>query len=130
MTVQGPSLAAVTLRQTVPKQPFPGGVTTLTAFPVTSGIPGEAVISSQTSILSDGRLQVAVVVGEGASRAKQVRYRLWDGETLVTETERDLSQVPVYVHRLSPPEGANVTRVEAALLDSAGNLIDHFELTP
>lgn len=129
LTVHSSDVAAVTLRQKAPVQPFPDGVTTLTTFPVTAGIPTAAVATSSLSLLSSGALQIALVTEGMTPRPGSVDYRVWDGDSLIGEYHKQLNpRQSIFVHRIAAGLGASSTRIDVRLADSSGQEIRSFSM--
>ena len=130
LAVQGPPLAALTLRQNLPALPFPQAVPTLTTFPVTAGVASAVALASTLRLLSSGQLELTLDTSSLADPIRAVTYRLYNGNTRMGDFRKELQGNGRYVHRLDIGNGSTVTAAEVILLGSDGSEIGRFRLKP
>ncbi|RPJ54713.1 MAG: hypothetical protein EHM23_28340 [Acidobacteria bacterium] len=127
LTIEGPALAAVTLRQNAPPVPFPQAVPVLTTFPVTAGVASTVAAASSLRLSSSGGLEVTLDTTSLADPARVVTYRFYNGNALVGSSRRELSGAGRHVHNLDV-DGSSVTAVEVILSGPGGAEIGRFHL--
>ncbi len=127
LTIQGPALAAVTLRQNAPPVAFPQAVPTLTTFPVTPGVAGAVVQASSLQLSASGGLELTLDTSSLPDTARAVAYRLYSGNTLVGAFRRELTVNGRHLHRFDV-DGSSITTVEVILFGSGGSEIGRFHL--